>query len=206
MTRGRKRKNGNREPNGQLSRKASEKQARAKAALTLTEKDTLSVARQARQRVFRVSGEDALDPAAATVVGRLYLTKQITMRQYNAAKLYLGDVRDYNIAMSGPKPPNAIDLNRVSNGTSEETPDSIAWKGRVTARYQDLLAVIRKVQQEVRGWSLIQSVVNTIVTDDMELPNHLAELRQGLDALGHYYLLPEEKQDSDVGRLDAKPE
>ena len=78
---GRKRKPGNREPNGKPSRRIADKQAQR----TLEEQDAMHVVKSARQRVHGVAVADSGTELAGSVCGRLFLQKLIERPQLDGA-------------------------------------------------------------------------------------------------------------------------
>src|SRR3954469_1743653 len=78
---GRKRKAGNREPNGKLSRRIDDKQARR----SIDEQSAMQVAKEARQRVFGVSAAESGTELAGSICGRLLLQGTISREHYDAA-------------------------------------------------------------------------------------------------------------------------
>jgi hypothetical protein len=103
---GRKRKNGKREPSGKLSRRKDDRQERR----TIDEQSAMQVAKEGRQRVFKVSAEDSGTELAGTVCGRLRLTRSISGAQHEAAKAFAATYAAYQRALNSPRSPKAVEI------------------------------------------------------------------------------------------------
>ena len=108
--RGRKRKIVDRQPNGQPAR--SKPQHR---------EDMLSIALEARQRVFGVGSETARAMPETTFLARLFATGEVSQRQYDAAVQY-EEIRRAFVQLHptrGYPEAGNLDRNPIRSGTTK---------------------------------------------------------------------------------------
>lgn len=181
---GRKRKPGKREPNGKLSRNPADTAARRKEAWDAEERETMSAAIGARQRIHRLPYEDAKDPMAGSFIGLLCLSGELTTAQYDALVEWEKVSRAYWSTVGGPKPDGALDPNHVSGrgGHGSEAHDLLA-----RARYLKVEAVIREKQTELRGTANLFGALYECVTRDRMHSHLVGDLRHAANALAKHY-------------------
>ena len=192
MGRGRKRKSGNREPNGKPSRRIADKQRRHEeitAHMDQVERETLSTGLEARARVFKeLPGKVLRDQMAGSFVGRLCLSGEITTTQYDAAMSWLEDSRNYTIAACAAvgRPPSAVDLNRTHGLAGAE---NIGWTQEAMRRYRAARTAIQTAQDEAGLGAHLFGALNYAVERDMSLNHLVGWLRLALNALAKHYRL-----------------
>lgn len=176
----RKRKTGKREPNGKLSRRVVDKQARR----SIDEQSAMQVAKEARQRVFGVSEADSATDRAGTVCGRLCLTGEITGDQLEAAKAFAATYSAYQRAMNSPRPPKAVEIGGITGGgaLNDITPEQ-----HTKALKQWDAAKRALVEANMYHHGSIYAACDYLALRD-ELHLHmLGDLRVGLNALARHY-------------------
>lgn len=181
---GRKRKTGKREPNGKLSRVPADVEARRRDGLDREAQDAISVAIDARQRVFGLDATVCRDQMAGSAVGRYCLQGIITRVQYDAAVLYLADCEAYSHAIGTPGIPRAVDLNRIGGKDNHE---NITKAKTAMARYDAMVKAVRAKQTEIGNMGNIFGALDTVIRRDVQLEHLLGDLRLGLNALVKHY-------------------
>ncbi len=180
MAKGRKRKAGKREPNGKLSRRKDEKQARR----TIDEQASMAVGKEARERVLGVKAEHAGTELAGSVCGRLLLQGSISPEHMDAAKAFQETYATYQRVMDSPRPPKAVEIGGSTGGTAREiTPEQA---DRAKERWTEACLCLARVNQEHRTAS-IYAACDYIVLRDQYLPHMFGDLRLGLNALARHY-------------------
>lgn len=178
---GRKRKIGKREPNGQLSRRKSDKQVRR----SIEQADIMFVARDARERIHGVAKENSGTELGGTAIGRMFLRGIIGRRHLDAAKA-IADRRDaYSRAIGiGRCEPQAVDLNAVHGRSGDSMTAEMArfhiekWDQIVDA----LDAAGRRGHLYAVVWSIVISDRDNLRDADL--------LKIALDAAGDAIGLP----------------
>lgn len=185
MAKGRKRKAGKRERNGQLSRKPGDVAARLNDAMDREQRDTISVAVEARQRVHGVDAGNVRDQMAGSFIGRLCMSRTITRQQYEAAMLWLEDATNYAIAVHAPRAPGAIDLNRTQGGSGDY--ENVARTLHIKAKYEAALSAVQGLQIELRGTANLYAALDYLVRRDLELQHMVGDLRLVANCLAKHY-------------------
>lgn len=181
MTRGRKRKQGKREPNGKLSRRKDDKQARR----TIDEQASMQVAREARQRVFGVSAEDSATELAGTVCGRLRLIRSITGAQHEAAKAFASTYAAYQRALNSPRPPKAVEIGAATGGGNaiDISPEQHA---KALNDWDRVTTLLSRANGYHRGATLYAACDYLVLRDELHI--HLVpDLHIALDYLVRHY-------------------
>lgn len=183
--RGRKKKPGKREPNGQLSRQLTAVATRLRDALDKDERDTISIGVEARERIWGVPANDARDQMAGSFIGRLCMSKELSPEQYEAAQTWAEEA-DANLwAIGAPPRMGAIDLNRVhGNGNA---PENVARAHAVRTRYIISAQVVQARQNELRGTAALFAALQYLVMEDKPLHHLVPDLRCVLNALAKHY-------------------
>lgn len=185
MRRGRKPKQGKREPNGDLSRRPADVQARLNDAMDREERETIAVAIEARQRVLDVPPQQARDQMAGSFVGRLCLQRNISRVQYDAAMTWLEDAESYMWAMGSPRTPGAMNLNAVRGAASLHENTSAAR--RSIRRYELALKAVTERQIELRNTANLYGALSICVVKDAPIEGLVGDLRIALNALAKHY-------------------
>ncbi len=157
------------------------------------ERETKSVAEDARMRHYGLSKIDAGKQEAATAIGRLRLTGEISPAQYKDAKRYLDVVLAYQQAIGAPRElGSAGDLERCG-GYDARAGDDPEYIERC-AIDRGNMGLARRVLLEVGslpGNALVPFAVNAWVLEDEESWSTICELRIGLNALANLWKAPE---------------
>jgi len=172
---GRKRKPGKREPNGKLSRKPTDVARRNKAAWGAVAQDNVSVALEARQRLFGLSEDDARGQHGGTFIGRLCIAKEITQGQYEALCRWEVSARANSSVIGGPMSDTAFDPNRVSGRAGDP---SDAYQDRIRTQHREAEAVLQAGQF---------AVLYECVQRDRENYRLVGYLRDAANALARHY-------------------
>lgn len=175
---GRKRKSGRR-VNGRLSQAMPEKQARR----PIEEQDAMFIARRARERVLGVAKAESGTDQAGWYVGRLLLTGALSEHQYLAARNFAMDYDRYISAMGLPRPPRAVDLNRIG-GSPLFVPDEAATRATRDG-WDKARAVLTGSTRKLTG--PLYAAVYYCVLMDTEMPHFLPALGTALSLLAVHY-------------------
>lgn len=186
--RGKKPQPGKRERNGRLSRDPVEVSQRNMDGLDREQRDTLSVALSARERVFGVKPSHSRDQKAGSAVGRYCLQGLVTQAQYDAAIQFVESYNRNLRAIDAPPQPGAVDLNATrGRPVFVENPAQLAkWR----AEHKAAMDAIQEKQNEIRLMGNLYGAIYTVLIRDVMLEHMLGDLRTGLNALvKHYGLL-----------------
>lgn len=178
---GRKRKQGViRHPSGQI---------KAKSDYEL-EKEALGVVIGARQRVFGLSEGEAKMMEAGSAVGRLFLAKEISRRQLDAAARYEEAMRLSRWAMLVKPVLSGSDLNRSGSHDNSDGTDP-----RYVAQCKAAVEQARNCRRALtEAGSFCMSAVDGIVMDGQDMPSFVGDLRVGLNAIARLFKIPADDQ------------
>jgi hypothetical protein len=177
---GKKRRTGKREPNGKLSRRIVDKQARR----SIDEQSTMQVAKEARQRVFGVSEADSATELAGTVCGRLFLAREITQQQLDAAKAFAETYATYQRAMNSPRPPKAVEIGGITGGGALR---DISPEQHVKAKERWDAAVKVLVEANHYHPGSIYAACDYLALRDELHPHMVGDFRVGMNSLARHY-------------------
>lgn len=153
------------------------------------QRDTLSVALSARERVFGVRPSHSRDQKAGSAVGRYCLQGLVTQAQYDAAIQFLESYNRNLRAIDAPAPqPGAIDINATRGRPvfTENAQQLAKWR----AEYKAALDAVFAKQYEIRLNGNLYGALYAVLIRDVMLETLLGDLRTGLNALvKHYGLL-----------------
>lgn len=182
VRRGRKRKLGPRERDGRLQRDRSAATLRQQEREQ--ERETLSVALDARVRLGLAANlNQARDPRAASLLGRLEMSGGIAPQHLAAAELYARSARLHARAIDAPRPyPQAAD-----GPTVEITPAEASFWIDDWETAQEALR---------RAGAVVASVTHVAIIDGACSERDLDMLISGLEALREYYRLEEPAKDT----------
>ena len=181
---GRKRKSGKREPNGKLSRKPADVASRRKVAWDQLAQEAVSVALEARQRLFGLSEDDARNQQAGTFIGRLCMGKQLSVAQYEALCTWEASARANSAISAGPMSDAAFDPNRVSGRAGESNE---AYQARVVAHHRRAHKAVQDRQDELHGRGALFAALYECVQRDREFYHLVGDLREAANALARHY-------------------
>lgn len=179
---GRKRKIAKREPNGRVQRPAGDYR-------DIEKERVMAPMIEARARVYGLPIDRARDTKAETVIGRWCLQGEITQRQWEAAEMYLKDVRDYSRAIHAPKGARSALAASVPGYDGEESQYDIQRVVRAKKRYADVLTTLVGVDLDHPGCSA--AVANVVLTGE-DLRDLVGKVRLALNALANLYKIPEQ--------------
>lgn len=179
--RGPKKRHGKREPNGRLSRTVT---ARADA-MNQEQRDTMSVAIEARQRVWGLSRDASRDQMAGSAIGRYCLAEKIKLEQYDAAMAYLAEREEYHRYIVPPRPPGAVDPNATHGRALTE--ENEARVRHVMASWATTNAAIRDAQLAIRNDGNLRGAIDAVLIRDVQLDHLLGDIRIALNALARRY-------------------
>ena len=185
--RGPKRQDGAREANGRLSRKAPDVMDRINKHLGREEKDILRTGVEARVRLFGIDPRHSRDQMLGSFVGRLCLSKELTLVQYDAALAYLGDWQANSIAVQAPRQPAATNLNAVRGASGAD--ENVDATRHAMERYRAARAAVQERQNELRGAGALFAALDHLVVDDRDFYHMVGWLREALNALVRHYKL-----------------
>lgn len=165
-----------RHPSGQVVRKTEAQRI----------KETMAVVVNARMLHHDLTEAQAKKGDAGTVLGRLLITGEISYRQHEAGKLYADFAADGRRALGVNGIPSGSDIQRVRSYDGSDGSDAEYIKRCRAAieRYQRCRRVLLTAGQ------FASMVVDAVVCDDVPMPDHVGDLREGLNALAQEWGLP----------------
>lgn len=180
-----------REPNGRLTRKAPEKKRRKESAFDRAQEETIAVARDARQRLFRLSKDDARSQDGGTFIGRLCVQGRgsdglegITTAQYEALCRWEELAVQHRGVVSAPQGDSAFDPNKVSGrGSGIGT----GYAAKVEQDYRAAHKAVQDAQDELRGRAVLFAALYECVERDREFFHLLGDLRHAANALIRHF-------------------
>ena len=179
---GRPRKEGPREADGRRDRKfVAAENAEAAKAITVT-------ATEARQRIYGMTKDQARDPRATSVIGRMEMQGRLTRHQTDAAQRYLEIRNAYQRAMGIT--PEYVEPRREGPSGFSASPEAIVAHARTA--HDDMDALIAEVCTEEKTM-LPRKALDVIVVRDIEMPPLDGVLRLVLNRL-HRGLFAERKR------------
>lgn len=141
------------------------------------------IARRARERVLGVAKAESGTDQAGWYVGRLLLTGALSEHQYLAARNFAMDYDRYISAMGLPRPPRAVDLNRIG-GSPLFVPDGDAIE-KTKDRWNEARGALTGSTLKLTG--PLYAVTYYCVLMDTEMPHFLPALGTALSLLAVHY-------------------
>jgi hypothetical protein len=172
VTPGRKRKAGQREPNGDIQRRARLERR----------EDMTAVVLEARQRVFSVSAKQAKDMPEPTFLGRLIAMGQISQEQYNAATNYQEASLQYDSLHLVRRVAAAGDLDRGGGHDGSDGTDD-AYLRRFRYWRDRFLRFERALNETASQDAHAPAVTRNVVLHGFDMPHFVGSLRIGLNGL-----------------------
>jgi hypothetical protein len=169
---GRKRKAGQREPNGDIQRRARLERR----------EDMTAVVLEARQRVFSVSAKQAKDMPEPTFLGRLIAMGQISQEQYNAATNYQEASLQYDSLHLVRRVAAAGDLDRGGGHDGSDGTDD-AYLRRFRYWRDRFLRFERALNETASQDAHAPAVTRNVVLHGFDMPHFVGSLRIGLNGL-----------------------
>lgn len=158
-------------------------------AISKDEREVLRPGIEARIRLHGMAPEQSRDQKAGSYIGRLCISGEITVTQYDAAQTFIDDHRNNLIAIQAPRDPSGVDLNRVQGGSARA--EDVDFYRRSTTRWRAAINAVQNRQNELRGAGAIYAAMETCIIRDAECHHLVGWLREGLNALVRHYGLGE---------------
>lgn len=187
-----------REPNGRLTRKAPDKKKRKQSAFDKAQDETIAVARDARQRLFGLSKDDARSQEGGTFIGRLCVQGRggegISVPQFEALCRWEELAAQHRAVICAPPGDSALDPNKVSGrGGSVRT----GYAAKVEEDYRKAHDAVQEAQNQLAGRGMLFAALYECVERDREFPHLVGDLRHAANALiRHLKIGDRPKQDS----------
>lgn len=105
------------------------------------------VAKETRMRLFGLTKEEASQPQANSVVGRLMLSGEITGEQYEAIDRFIRNHQSYMKAINAP---DSLKVPGASSGIGDDEADT-EWRLTVERKYKEARRSIRDAQNYCNG-------------------------------------------------------
>ena len=175
---------GQREANGRLSRKKVDVAGRLNGRLDKEERETLRIGAEARYRLHGLPPEMCRDQRAGSFVGRLAMSGEISAQQYEAAKMYGEVYHAMQLAVGGPKPSGAVNLNATKGLPG---PENVDRARKALADWRASLEAVQERQNEVRSGGALIAALDYCVLRDETHPHMVGWLRDALNALARHY-------------------
>lgn len=189
--RGPKPKNGNREANGRLSRKKPDIMKRLVGEHDKDEREAMRTGIEARNRHYGYDAKTAKDQRAGSFIGRLAMSGEITAQQHEAALRYFEIYTEMQIAVGGPKPSGAVNLNATKGLPGPENAERAI---KALADWRGAEKAIQDRQDAVRGHGALYAALDYCVLRD-EAQVHMVEwLKLGLDALADHFKIGDKRK------------
>jgi hypothetical protein len=180
MSRSKKRQKRVRGKRGRPRNDSVEREPNGRKCRSALKEDPRMVMMQARERVLGVRKEDAADPHAASVLGRLYLSKAITRIMLEAGEEYR---RRHRLAMKAIHADDTLAVSPDGSAPKDweamELSDREAyadWAVRAVATYRVLKDALRAIDAH--------EVIERVVVEGGDMPaTALPRLTAGLELL-----------------------
>ena len=180
-----------REPNGRLSRKPPEKKKRQESAFDRAQEETIAVARDARQRLFNLTKDDARSQDGGTFIGRLCVQGRgsngmegITTSQYEALCRWEELAAQHRGVIAAPRGDCAFDPNKVSGRGSGV---GNGYAAKVEEDYRKAHRAVQDAQDELRGRGVLFAALYECVERDREFFHLVGDLRHAANALIRHF-------------------
>lgn len=182
---------GNREASGRLSRKKTDIMKRLIGEHDKEERETLRTGIEARNRHYGMDAKTAKDQMAGTFVGRLAMSGEISAQQYEAATRYSEVYYGMQVAVGGPKPSGAVNLNATKGLPG---PENVERSQKAMQDWRSAEKAIQDRQNELRGQGAIYAALDYCVIRDEEQLHMLGWLREGLNALARHFQIGDKRK------------
>jgi len=173
--------NEEREPNGRLSRKIIDREAR----MAMTEQEAKSVAIEARIRhgvdPAYADLSDAGRPNAGTVHGRMCLARSLSLEQWTAAEFYLGTRLAYLRSIEAQ-----LEVSQPAEGGTGTDESYVEWCQAIGERWREVVKRLQEVSTMSR--SPVLAAFDVILVRGQLMPHMDGDLRLGLNAIHTHFL------------------
>ena len=105
-------------------------------------------ARDTRVRLFGVKEEDALQPESGTVIGRLKLSGELSLVQYEALVRF---VAQHEIYMKAINAPDSLAAPGTGSRSAASDEADTEWRVATEQRYKNARKAIREAQNHLNG-------------------------------------------------------
>lgn len=184
-------KAGNRLPNGRLSRKKVDIMDRLIGQHDKEERETMRPGIEARARHYGFDPQAAKDQMAGTFVGRLCMSGEISAQQHEAAILYGEAYHAMQVAVAGPKPSGAVNLNATKGLPG---PENVQKSVQAMTAWHEATKALQERQDELRGQGSLIAALDYCVLRDGEHMHMLGWLREGLNALARHFKVGDKRK------------
>lgn len=155
------------------------------------EREVMRTGIEARARHYGFDAKRAKDQMAGSFVGRLAMTKEITLQQHEAAVRFCEVYRDMQIAVGGPKPSGAVNLNATKGLPG---PENVERSRKALADWRGAVDAIQERQNELRGAGALYAALDYCVLRDEQHPHLVGSLREGLNALARHFKIGDKRK------------
>lgn len=189
--RGPKPKGGNREANGRLSRRAPDIMSRLQGDFDKVERETLRTGIEARSRHHGYDAKTATDQRAGSFVGRLVMVKEISEQQYEAALRFSEVYAEMQVAIGGPRPSGAVNLNATKGLPG---PENTERAKKALADWRAAEKAVQAKQDEIRGHGALYAALDCCVLRDEPQAHMIEWLKIGLGALAEHFKIGDKRK------------
>lgn len=155
-----------------------------------SETDAMAVAIDARQRHYDAPDETVKDQRWSTAIGRLFLSKEISEEQYEAAQTLLQVRIRYMKAIGAPGQPGNVaePMQPCVECGAKVLCDPCAGESadRKKARWDDALSVLAGIEVEIHS-ALPRQAIDNIVLRDIEMKHLVPWLRIALNRFAVHF-------------------
>jgi hypothetical protein len=111
------------------------------------EPSAYSVAQETRMRLFSISKDDASQPEANSVIGRLKLSGELSYEQHEALHRFICSHETYMKAIQAP---DSLKVPGAGSSSGDEEADT-DWRLSVERKYKEARKAIREAQEHCNG-------------------------------------------------------
>jgi hypothetical protein len=184
-------KAGKREANGRLSRKKPDIMKRLAGEFDKAEREAMRPAIEARHNHFGFDAKTAKDQMAGSFVGRLRMSREISDQQYQAAVMYFEVYHEMQVAIGGPKPSGAVNLNATKGLPG---PENVDRAKKALADWRAATDAVQHRQNELRGGGALIAALDYCVLRDQSQTHMTGWLREALNALARHFKIGDKRK------------
>lgn len=189
--RGPKLQQGARAASGRLSRKKPDIMDRLIRRHNKEERETLRPGIEARNRHYGYDAKAAKDQLAGSFVGRLRMGGEISEQQLQAAQRYFEIYHEMQIAVGGPKPSGAVNINATKGAPG---PENVERSVKALKEWRAAIEAVQERQNQVRGGGALVAALDYCVLRDGEHIHMLGWLREALNALARHFQIGDKRK------------
>lgn len=145
------------------------------------------------KRMVVAAASSMSDPQWATVVGRYYLTGQLTSVQYEAAVKFGAICESYDRIMLGPKPPSGVEMERIRSAEVDPNSDAGEHEAERHKMIAETFEAARRAFGTQRSFEASRRLCAGlgIIPDSYEI---FLQIRAGLDSLAQIWKVANKKR------------